>query len=639
MAENNFAEKNRGKRKQWSIMVYLAGANDISDEARESLLQMKQVGSTEHIHVIAQFDSGSEGAFTKRYYLSPFRNAMGIETLLRQASAEIPATTQPYDSTASMNYCHRLKAVLTPSQLKRLETLQMAEMVDLLRHSPNRFKRFVLDCILDEDVYPRPSGNLGETNAGDPDVLVKFIQWAKVRYPANHYMVILWGHGSGLSVAWDYPSSPLIGSQDALTIKELKEAFSKVEAAYLNEEHEYLKDEAQQKAGGGQGEAERLPKKAEEYKLGIDIVGFNSCSLGTIEVCCELSGLNKLNRPSDLVKFVVASEGFTPKTSWPYDKILKALDEALEETPDGKRVDYRPQDFANKIVEEYIEHYKKPVNTVQRLQEIEREANRLGASLDMNMDWGQYTSSADLYKEKTSVDLSKEKTSVDLSKEKTSVDLSKEKTSVDLASQALKVRGGIDLSVCNLDKSDRVAKAMHELVDQLLGKPRHCPMEDKEIFAAVLSAHAISQSYFNRDFTDLYDFCRALRSFCSAGTIADCCKKVMDGILAMCDADNHGIDVENSYGVSIFFPWGEWDKPDVIARYKKLEFTKATGWDNFLRTYRKLAHQFEKGSGPFKDSKKEAISKAKKRMAAAKVRKRAEAKKAKERVVAFRARG
>jgi len=61
---------------------------------------MKQVGSTDNIHVIAQFDSGSEGTFTNRYYLSPLKGAVGIETLLTQACAEVPVALQPYDSTA-----------------------------------------------------------------------------------------------------------------------------------------------------------------------------------------------------------------------------------------------------------------------------------------------------------------------------------------------------------------------------------------------------------------------------------------------------------------------------------------------------------------------------------------------------------
>jgi hypothetical protein len=41
--------------------------------------------------------------------------------------------------------------------------------------------------------------DLGETNTGDPEVLREFILWAAGAYPAEHYMTVIWNHGSG----WD----------------------------------------------------------------------------------------------------------------------------------------------------------------------------------------------------------------------------------------------------------------------------------------------------------------------------------------------------------------------------------------------------------------------------------------------------
>ena len=37
----------------------------------------------------------------------------------------------------------------------------------------------------------------GEANMGDPEVLLKFVRWAKAAYPANHYVLVFWDHGSG----------------------------------------------------------------------------------------------------------------------------------------------------------------------------------------------------------------------------------------------------------------------------------------------------------------------------------------------------------------------------------------------------------------------------------------------------------
>jgi hypothetical protein len=143
---------------------------------------------------------------------------------------------------------------------------------------------------------------------------------------------------------------------------------------------------------------------------------------------------------------------------------------------------------------------------------------------------------------------------------------------------------------------------MRKLVDRLLSKLDQ--RLDPAIFSATLAAHAVSQSYFNKDFTDLYDFCRALQGFSSDASIRNCCKAVMDAIKAMCiKRGSIGRDVANSNGVSIFFPWGEWNEQDVIARYRDLEFIKETKWNVFLRTYRNLMRQFEERSGAFKSGK------------------------------------
>jgi hypothetical protein len=571
MTNENLAEKYRGKEKEWSIMVYLAGGMDVSDEARESLLRMKQIGSTENIHVIAQFDSGSEGTFTKRYYLTPFKDAMGIETLLRQACAEVPATLEPDDETAGIYYCQRMREALSENSRKRFDALKTDEMTALIRYSPDRYKSFVLNCILDEDIYPGPDGNLGDTNAGELKTLVDFVRWAKVYYPAKKSMVVLWGHGSGLSVAWDYPSSPFGGSADALTVKEMGKAFD--DRMY---EKEIQRERKKYELETG--------KRAGDYKVGVDIVGFNSCSLGTIEVYRQLMGQ---------VTYGIASEGFTPKTSWPYDRILQALVEALAKDPAiGAKA------FADKVVAEYIDYYHKSVKTAEKLQKIERQLNSLGTRLDMNTGWGQYGSIPDLGSKKTNVDLGFKKTNVDLGFKKTNVDLGSKKTNVDLGSQIELARSGIDLSVCKLAESQKVTEAMKALVEAL--KEKLNPL-DHTVFSAILGAHAVSQSYFNRDFTDLFDFCRALHKFCPDSDIKRACQSVMDAIKTMCPDPNHcGEEVRNSYGVSIFFPWAEWGDDDLIAKYKDLHFLAETDWDGFLKAYRALVNDFETKKGVFK---------------------------------------
>ena len=68
----------------------------------------------------------------------------------------------------------------------------------------------------------------------------------------------------------------------------------------------------------------------------VDIVGFNSCLMGMIEVFHRLSGK---------VDYGISSEGYTPATSWPYDKILSFLQNSNAEVP--------PEKLAKRIVDEY----------------------------------------------------------------------------------------------------------------------------------------------------------------------------------------------------------------------------------------------------------------------------------------------
>ncbi|HZS09543.1 MAG TPA: clostripain-related cysteine peptidase [Blastocatellia bacterium] len=56
--------------KQWTVMVYMAGDNNLDSAGVADLKEMKKVGSTGGLNIIAQFDRAGEGLETKRYCLS-----------------------------------------------------------------------------------------------------------------------------------------------------------------------------------------------------------------------------------------------------------------------------------------------------------------------------------------------------------------------------------------------------------------------------------------------------------------------------------------------------------------------------------------------------------------------------------------
>ena len=60
---------NPSKEKQWTVMVYLAGDNSLDAAALTDLDEMKKVGSSPDVDVIAQLDRSGGGHATTRYHL------------------------------------------------------------------------------------------------------------------------------------------------------------------------------------------------------------------------------------------------------------------------------------------------------------------------------------------------------------------------------------------------------------------------------------------------------------------------------------------------------------------------------------------------------------------------------------------
>ena len=60
---------NPAMHKKWTVMIYLAGDNNLDANGVVDLTEMKRTGSTSQVNVIAQFDRAGAGLPTKRYFL------------------------------------------------------------------------------------------------------------------------------------------------------------------------------------------------------------------------------------------------------------------------------------------------------------------------------------------------------------------------------------------------------------------------------------------------------------------------------------------------------------------------------------------------------------------------------------------
>jgi hypothetical protein len=170
-------------------------------------------------------------------------------------------------------------------------------------------KRYYIQRDSDPKVINSPViQSMPDQNTGDPDVLANFIKWAVANYPAKHYCLILWNHGSGWKplVRRIQPRAICIddSSNDALDTEELREAL--------------------EKAG-----------------VKIDLLGMDACLMQMVEVATEVK---------DWVGYVCASQEDEPWDGWAYDAFLASLQ--ANPTMDASQL-------GKAIVDAYINYYYK----------------------------------------------------------------------------------------------------------------------------------------------------------------------------------------------------------------------------------------------------------------------------------------
>lgn len=167
-----------------------------------------------------------------------------------------------------------------------------------------------------EDSYPTSDADIpNEPDMSNPDTLQKFLDWAIGDYPADHYLLSIWDHGSGIFTRSG-------GDGDT--------------KGFCSDDH-----------GGGEMELWELNDvlSAANTKAGkkIDIVGFDVCLLGHMETHYQIM---------PFVDYGIASEANEPGDGWDYEVPL----EALSQNPDMS-----PAALASKIVTAYLDFYSSGV--------------------------------------------------------------------------------------------------------------------------------------------------------------------------------------------------------------------------------------------------------------------------------------
>lgn len=182
----------------------------------------------------------------------------------------------------------------------------------------------------------------GELNMGNPATLSNFITYCKAQYPNTNYMLVLWNHGGGArspgttklssgtkAVCWDDSSA-----NDALYTDEIQQVL----ATHFSPSSK------------------------------LDILGFDACLMGMVEVACEFR---------NLARYMVASMHTEQGDGWDYEYIIQKFAQGSASNYSGSSSfsftagNPSPRDLAKLIVYAY-EHY---------IEDSENRSNDSGETL------------------------------------------------------------------------------------------------------------------------------------------------------------------------------------------------------------------------------------------------------------------
>jgi hypothetical protein len=151
---------------------------------------------------------------------------------------------------------------------------------------------------------PTPNGRHPvHADMGSRRALNEFLSWARRTAPSNHYILIIWGHGTGpaflnINPTYDGTDAPCAGDDTGSSVKAVS---SDQESGHIL----YNRDVEN-----------ALRRFSEKTSRKIDIVGFDACLMATLETAYAMK---------DVAHFLVASEEVVPDCSWDYASALAKL--------------------------------------------------------------------------------------------------------------------------------------------------------------------------------------------------------------------------------------------------------------------------------------------------------------------------
>lgn len=155
------ADPATGKQKEWTVLLYMNGNNDIEGDILRGFLTTEEAAQHEKINMLAQLGRSPQSVAHPTYKDGIDGDWDGVRRYVMKKGHKGEHTRQIWTS--------------------------------LGEH----------DAKIDSEI----SADLGKADMSSPDTLRDFLEWGMKKYPAKHYMVVLAGHGAGFPGALpDYKS-------------------------------------------------------------------------------------------------------------------------------------------------------------------------------------------------------------------------------------------------------------------------------------------------------------------------------------------------------------------------------------------------------------------------------------------------
>ncbi|HJT28017.1 MAG TPA: clostripain-related cysteine peptidase [Pyrinomonadaceae bacterium] len=564
------------EEREWTVMFYLASDNPLAPGTIQHLKAIKNAGYHPEVNVLAQFDPHTVNLPVHVFDVN------SIEKMKNPNKANIGfAGNDPFVRNLVTDK-------LWPDDVQKLLKEALKK-----RNIDMPFRLPVPPEKLSEELAPK-------------DSLEVFLEFCQKNYPARHYMLFMVGHGvivgNELFLRDEHVATTRQGNSRPVSL-------SLVDLANILDKFN-----------------DRLSKHQQ-----LEMIGFHACSMSGAEVAFQLQG--KAN-------YMLAAQGPTYNGAWPYRQILIRLFNDLNssknftkgELPDGI------VDLVKRGTNPFSKFIRSRLNgngTRELLEEHvlgKQPAPKLVGALtdELNALLDDPKLSKEFMRKKLTAMRNDPPSTIKVD-ELDGKDLRRINRQLILrAVPRINVKRlckkifayclfnsfdfqlagySCDLTLCDLNKVGELQEPVSNLVKALLKGLRFSRRTNNSIVRELMIlAHWEAQSFFQEQYTDLYDYCFRLRTNCEAERIKNpsrptqrllqeienACKDVMTVLKRGKHNDDNGIIVRSEFagpayqyahGLSVFFPWSE---PVANPMWKKLyrRFAfKETKWQQFLKLY------------------------------------------------------